>query len=105
MTHYQATFDNHRIPVGSTIMDRIRCLMEGDEGCRNYLMEMLAALWMQDGLQYVIPPEYHDPVVSFLTGKATNAKTAINRWQDLQRDPHLTHLAPSPDVAERRGRG
>ena len=103
MTQYQATFDGRRIPVGSTIQDRIKALMENDEGCRNYLMEMLAQLWMEDGLQYIIPPEYHDPVVSFLTGRATNAKTAINRWQDLTR--LFSHLAPSPDVAEKRGKG
>ena len=96
MTHYQATLEGHRVPVGSTIMDRIRCLMEGDEGCRNDDMEMLAALWMEDGLQYVIPHEYHDALVSFLVSKATNAKTALNRRQDLQR--MMTHLAPSPDM-------
>ena len=105
MTQYQTTFDGHRIPVGSTIMDRIRCLMESDEDCRNDDMEMLAALWMEDGMQYVIPPEFHEPLVSFLTTTATNAKTALNRRQDLQREPALSHLAPSPDVAERRGKG
>ena len=104
MTHYQATFDGHRIPIGSTIMDRIRCLMEGDEGCRNDDMEMLAALWMEDGMQYVIPPEHHDALVVFLTTKATKAKTALNRRQQLQANPSLSHLAPSPDVAERRGK-
>ena len=102
MTQYQATFDGRRIPVGSTIQDRIRTLMENDEAARNDDMEMLAALWMQDGLQYVIPPEYHDRLVSFLVTKATNAKTALNRRQDLCR--LFTHLAPSPDVAEKRGR-
>ena len=103
MTQYQTTFDGHRVPVGSTIQDRIRCLMESDEGCRNDDMEMLAALWMEDGMQYIIPHEYHDALTSFLVTKATNAKTAINRAQDLRR--LFTHLAPSPDVAERRGRG
>jgi len=104
MTQYQATFDGRRIPVGSTIQDRIRALMENDEAARNDDMEMLAALWMQDGLQYVIPPEYHDRLVSFLVTKATNAKTALNRRQQLQADPSLSHLAPSSDVAERRRR-
>jgi len=103
MTHYQATFDGHRVPVGSTIQDRIRRLMESDEGARNDDMEMLVQLWMEDGLQYVIPPEFHDALTSFLVTRATNAKTAINRAQDLRR--LFTHLAPSPDVAEKRGRG
>jgi len=102
MTHYQATFDGHRIPVGSTIQDRIRTLMENDEAARNDDMEMLVQLWFEDGLQYVIPPEYHDALTSFLVSKATNAKTALNRRQDLQR--LFAHLAPSPDVAEKRGR-
>ena len=103
MTAFQRTLEGHRIPVGSTIMDRIRCLMESDEAARNSDMEMLAALWMEDGMQYVIPPEYHDRLVSFLVTKATNAKTALNRRQDLCR--MFSHLAPSPDVAERRGKG
>ena len=101
MTHYQSTLEGQRIPVGSTIMDRIQSLMENDEGCRNDDMEMLTALWMEDGLQYIIPHEYHDALVSFLVTKATNAKTALNRRQDLQR--MMAHLAPSPDVAEKRG--
>ena len=84
MTQYQATFDGRRIPVGSTIQDRIRTLMENDEAARNDDMEMLAALWMQDGLQYVIPPEYHDRLVSFLVTRATNAKTALRWWKELQ---------------------
>ena len=103
MTQYQATFDGRRIPVGSTIQDRIRALMENDEAARNDDMEMLVQLWMEDGLQYVIPPEFHDALTSFLVTRATNAKTAINRAQDLRR--LFTHLAPSPDVAEKRGRG
>ena len=102
MTAFQTTFEGYAVPVGSTIMDRIRCLMEADESCRNDDMEMLAALWMEDGLQYVVPPEFHDSVVSFLVTKATNAKTAINRRQQLQ--AMFTHLAPSPDVAEKRNR-
>ena len=102
MTHYQATLEGHRIPVGSTIQDRIKTLMESDEAARNSDMEMLAALWMEDGMQYVIPPEYHDRLVSFLVTKATNAKTALNRRQDLCR--MFSHLAPSPDVAEKRGK-
>ena len=102
MTHYQGTFDGRRIPVGSTIQDRIKALMENDEDCRNDDMEMLVQLWFEDGLQYVIPPEFHDALASFLVTKATNAKTALNRRQDLCR--LFTHLAPSPDVAEKRGR-
>ena len=84
MTHYQGTFDGHRVPVGTTIQDRIRRLMENDEGARNDDMEMLAQLWMEDGLQYVIPPEYHDALTSFLVSKATNAKTALRWWKELQ---------------------
>ena len=103
MTAFQATLEGHRIPVGSTIQDRIKTLMESDEAARNSDMEMLAALWMEDGMQYVIPPEYHDRLVSFLVTKATNAKTALNRRQDLCR--MFSHLAPSPDVAEKRGKG
>ena len=103
MTHYQTTFDGLSIPVGSTIQDRIKTLMESDEAARNNDMEMLAQLWMEDGMQYVIPPEFHDRLVSFLVSKATNAKTALNRRQDLQR--LFSHLAPSPDVAEKRGKG
>ena len=102
MTHYQDDLFGGSMALG-TIMDRIRYLMEGDEGCRNDDMEMLAALWMEDGLDHVLPPEFHEPVVSFLVSKATNAKTALNRRQDLQR--LHAHLAPSPDVAERRGKG
>ena len=101
MTAYQRTLNGNTIALG-TIQDRIRCLMENDEGCRNDDMEMLAALWMEDGMRYVIPPEFHEPLVSFLTTTATNAKTALNRRQDLCR--LFTHLAPSPDVAEKRGR-
>ena len=103
MTAFQATLEGHRIPVGSTIQDRIKTLMESDEAARNNDMEMLAALWMEDGMQYVIPPEYHDALTSFLVSKATNAKTALNRRQDLCR--MFSHLAPSPDVAEKRGKG
>ena len=103
MTQYQTTFAGHRMPVGSTIQDRIKTLMESDEAARNNDMEMLAALWMEDGMQYVIPPEYHDRLVSFLVTKATNAKTALNRRQDLCR--MFSHLAPSPDVAEKSGKG
>jgi hypothetical protein len=104
MTHYQYTLSGHRSALGS-IQDRVRGLMEADEGCRNDDMEMLAQLWMEDGLEHVIPPEFHEPLVSFLVSKATNAKTALNRRQDLQREPGLEHLAPSPDVAEKRGQG
>ena len=102
MTAYQRTLNGHRVALG-TVQDRIRGLMESDEGCRNDDMEMLAQLWMQDGMQYVIPVDYHEALVSFLVTKATNAKTALNRRQDLCR--LFTHLAPSPDVAERRGKG
>jgi len=84
MTHYQATFDGRRIPVGSTIQDRIKALMENDEDCRNDDMEMLVQLWFEDGLQYVIPPEFHDALTSFLVSKATNAKTALRWWKELQ---------------------
>jgi len=101
MSHYQATFDGRRIPLGSQ-QDRIQSIMESDEGCRNYLMEMLWVLWMDDGLQYLLTPEQHITVQDWFVKKATNAKSAINRWQDLQR--LFTHLAPSPDVAEKRGR-
>ena len=102
MTHYQDDLFGHRMALG-TIMDRIRYLMEGDEGCRNDDMEMLAQLWFQDGLDHVLPPEFHEPFTSFLVSKATNAKTALNRRQDLQR--LHAHLAPSADVAEKRGQG
>jgi len=40
--------------------------------------------------------------VRFIVEKATNAKSALNRYQDLQR--MFDHLAPSPDVAELRQR-
>lgn len=102
MTTYQQDLFGHRTALG-TIMDRIQSIMEADEGCRNDDMEMLAQLWMQDGLDHVLPVELHEPFVSFLVSKATNAKTALNRRQDLQR--LFEHLAPSPDVAEKRGVG
>ena len=103
MTQYQATFDGRRIPVGSTTTDRVYCLMVADEGCRNYLMELLWTYWMEDGLRHLLYPEQHDVIGDWFTTKATNAKSLINRWQDHQRNS--PHLAPSPDVAERRGRG
>ena len=101
MTHYQDDLFGGRTALG-TIMDRIRYLMEGDEGCINYLMEMLAQLWMDDGLEHRLCVDCHEPFMSFMVTDATNAKTAINRWQDLQR--LHAHLAPSADVAEKRNR-
>ncbi len=102
MTTYQRTLNGNRVALG-TQMDRIQSLMEADEDCRNYLMEMLAQLWMDDGLQYKLCTHCHEPFMSFMVTDATNAKSAINRMQDLQR--LHAHLAPSPDVAEKRGRG
>jgi len=102
MTAFQSTLSGHRIPVG-TQMDRLRCIMESDETYRNDDMETLVALWMDEGLQYIIPADCHDKFTSFMVSKATPAKSGLNRIQDLRR--LFTHLAPSPDVAERRGRG
>lgn len=87
--------------TGST-KDRVQYLLEGDEGVRNSCNEMLILLWLMDGLDNEIPPECHDRVVRFVVEKATNAKSALNRYQDLQR--LHDHLAPSPDVAEQRQR-
>ena len=86
---------------GST-RDRVQYLLEGDEGVRNSCNEMLIQLWMLDGLDNRIAVEEHEGVVRFIVEKATNAKSALNRYQDLQR--MFDHLAPSPDVAELRQR-
>ena len=102
MTAFQATLEGHRIPVGSAT-DRVYWLMVQDEGCRNYLMELLWTAWMEDGILDFIPPERHDEATCWFTTKATNAKSLINRWQEYRRNS--PHLAPSPDVAEKRGKG
>ena len=89
------------VPLG-TQMDRLRCIMESDEGCRNNDMETLVVLWMQEGLRYILAPEEHDKFVSWMVTEATPAKSGLNRIQDLRR--LFSHLAPSPDVAEKRNR-
>ena len=102
MTNYQKTLDGRTVPLG-TQMGRLRCIMESDEGCRNNDMETIVIYWMDEGLRYILDPAEHDKFVSYMATEATPAKSLLNRIQDNRR--LFSHLAPSPDVAEKRGRG
>ena len=100
MAHYQDDLFGGRMALGSAT-DRVYWLMIEDEGCRNYLMELLWAAWAEEGLLDFIYPEKHDEATSWFVSKATNAKSLINRWQEYRRK--CAHLAPSADVAEKKG--
>ena len=88
-----------------TDMDRAQVVLEADEGCRNNQTEALFVYWLMydlDIIQAFVEPDKHDAMIA-AARLLTPAKTVLNRVQDCQRTHE--HLAPSPDVAERRGKG
>ncbi len=87
-----------------TDADRVKHILDSDEGCRNNQNETIFVYWLThqlDIIQEFVEPDKHDAMVR-AARKLKPAKTVINRQQDLQR--LHDHLAPSPDVAEQRQR-
>ena len=88
-----------------TDMDRVQLIMEGDERARNCDNVAVISYWLThdlDIIQEFVEPHRHEAMIK-AASRLTPAKTIINRAQDCRRKHD--HLAPSPDVAERRGAG
>ena len=84
-----------------TDADRVRHLLETDEGCRNSYAELVGRYWLQfDGLDDVLPAYLHEPFLSWLSREATSWKSLQNRAMEVQRA--RDDLAPAPDVEQYR---
>jgi len=106
MTHTMIDFFGRTHVVSSggrngTATDRVRHLLETDEGTRNSYAELVGRYWFQfDGLDEVLPAEYHDAFLRWLALEATSWKSIQNRALEIQRA--RDDLAPSPDVEKYR---
>lgn len=89
--------------VAGDVVDKVTHLLESDESCRDSYMELLGQFWLQfDGLDAVLPVEYHEPFLRWLNNGATSPKTVQNRAMEVQRQ--RPELDASPEVRQLRDR-
>ena len=89
--------------VAGDVVSAIRHILETDPGARDSYMEVIGQVWlMRDGLDNVLPVEYHDPFLRWLRNGATSPKTIQNRAMELQR--RYPELAASPETQALRQR-
>ena len=89
--------------VGGDVPHVVQHVLEGNEAARDDYMETTADVWfMRDGLDDLIPVEFHEVLHQFISTKATSPKTIVN-WQRRIQRQH-PELAASPRVQEIRQR-
>jgi len=85
------------------VIAKVTHLLETDESCRDSYAELVGRFWLQfDGLDHVLPVEYHEPFLRWLRNGATSWKTIQNRALECQRE--RPELDASPEVRALRDR-